>query len=70
MCAMMRTGRLLPLPFNRATSAPRPGVGSKSCVSIPAALSVLSRYRATGISLPGGFTVFMRIIACRCASVS
>jgi len=70
MCPMISTGFFDPFPFSTATSDPRPGAGSKRCVSIPAARIVLSRYFATGSSLPGGFVVFMRIIACRCSSVS
>jgi hypothetical protein len=43
MCPMSTTGRRLPFPLSRATSAARPGAGSKRCVSIPAALKTLSR---------------------------
>ena len=43
MWPMTTTGRLLPFPLMRATSAARPAVGSNRCVSIPAALRVLSR---------------------------
>ena len=37
---------------------------------MPAAFRVVSRNFATCISFPGGFTVFMRIIVWRLASVS
>ncbi len=69
MCAIRMTGFLLPFPFTRAMNAARPGAGSKICVSTPAAVSTLSRYFATCISFPGGFTVLMRISRWRCSTV-
>src|SRR5688500_8807320 len=67
MWAIIMTGRPTLELFNRATSAARPGAGSRSVVWMPAPRRTSSRYRATPSSRPGGFTVSMRMSAWRCA---
>src|SRR5207247_1356868 len=44
--------------------------GSSRVVSIPSSASALSRYFASGSSLPGGFVVSNRMIACSLETVS
>ena len=55
----------LPSPRTRQTMEPRPRNGSTTWGFRPASISTCSRYRAALISPPGGFTVGMRISACK-----
>src|SRR5687768_15045077 len=70
MCAISSTGPRAPVPRSLATSAARPGDGSMSFASIPSRARIDASSRARYTSLPGGFTVTMRMHRCRLAMIS